>query len=339
MNTRNEWIIENPESEMYYTASDTVLDVVNNFNIRLYSAEGVSVNIDSISEQAIIQSHSNPLNEGKTDKKIHVTMNSVLKSGSLIEFDNEKWLCTSYVNSVGGAYKTARIDRCNYNLKFLDSDGHPTSRWCIVGDSTGTVDENNYLRLPAGKYSIKLPFYRNFSLKLDDRLMIDYDSTIPQVYKIEHIDKVTSHFGDNGVIELIVGQDQLDTEDDNVELMICNYYSRVSHTPPEPTGNYVSIEFSNDPILYFGSSSKTFYSKYYNLNNELLNPQPSSVWTVSLSDPSYISYVQQTIASDTSNIKLKILDERLIGMTITLGASSSDGTMIDSKTISVIPLG
>jgi len=116
MNVRKNWI--NTSSTDYHSVEDTIADVKNNYDIRrYYSAEGYSVKIDNITTQVIIQSHLNPLNQGNIDRKIHMPIESVVGTGSIIEWDSDYWIIVSSIDDLS-AYKSASMIKSNNTLSF-----------------------------------------------------------------------------------------------------------------------------------------------------------------------------------------------------------------------------
>lgn len=116
MNVRKNWI--NTSSNDYHSVEDTIADVKDNYDTRrYYSAEGYSVKIDNIITQVIIQSHLNPLNQGNIDKKIHMPVESIVSTGSIIEWDSDYWIIVSNIDDLG-AYKSASMVKCNNTLSF-----------------------------------------------------------------------------------------------------------------------------------------------------------------------------------------------------------------------------
>ena len=118
MDVRKKWI----SSDSNYSKEEIVSDVKENFDIRrYYSAEGKSVTIDNTTTQVIIQSHLNPLNEGKYDKKIHMPIETVVNTGSIVEWENNKWIIVSNIDNLQ-AYKTASMIKSNNTLQFYDQN-------------------------------------------------------------------------------------------------------------------------------------------------------------------------------------------------------------------------
>jgi hypothetical protein len=122
LNVRKNWI--SASSDDYFSVTDTITDVKDNYDIRrYYSAEGKSVKIDDITTQVIIQSHTNSLNEGKYDKKIHMPIETVVDTGSIVEWGSDNWIIVSNIDDLQ-AYKTASMVKCNNTLLFYDENSN-----------------------------------------------------------------------------------------------------------------------------------------------------------------------------------------------------------------------
>lgn len=132
MNVRKNWM--SASSNDYNSVVDTIIEVKDNYDVRrYYSAEGKSVVIDNITTQVLIQSHSNPLNEGKYDKKIHMPIETIVSTGSIVEWDNDYWIIVSNIDDIG-AYKSASMIKCNNTLNFYDKNSILYEIPCIVND-------------------------------------------------------------------------------------------------------------------------------------------------------------------------------------------------------------
>jgi len=106
MNIRKNWLSSDSD---YSPKEEIVSDVKENYDIRrYYSAEGKSVIIDSIETQVIIQSHSNPLNRDKIDNIIHMPIETLVHTGSIVEWEEDKWIVITNINDLQ-AYKTQKV--------------------------------------------------------------------------------------------------------------------------------------------------------------------------------------------------------------------------------------
>ena len=142
IDVRSEWIDTTPN---YYAKEETISDVKENFDIRrYYSAEGSTTIIDNITTQVIIQSHSNPLNEGKYDKKIHMPIETIVETGSIVEWESNKWIIVSNIDNLQ-AYKTASMIKSNNTFPFYDSSSTLHTIHCIVSKGLISLDEQKII--------------------------------------------------------------------------------------------------------------------------------------------------------------------------------------------------
>ncbi|MCK9576063.1 MAG: hypothetical protein M0R51_09065 [Clostridia bacterium] len=231
MNVRKNWI--SASSNDYNSVVDTIIEVKDNYDVRrYYSAEGKSVVIDNITTQVLIQSHLNPLNDGKYDKKIHMPIESIVNTGSIVEWESNYWIIVSNIDDIG-AYKSASMIKCNNTLNFYDENSILYEIPCIVGKGNVGLDENKFLSIPADENIVTCPNTTN-SLKIDEntRFILSDDA-----YSILGIDKISNV----GLLNIRIKEDQV-TEDDNLTLGIANYYSH-QHV-------YVVSILNNDATLY-----------------------------------------------------------------------------------------
>jgi len=142
MDVRKKWISSDSD---YSPKEEMVSDVKENFDIRrYYSAEGKSVTIDNTTTQVIIQSHLNPLNEGKYDKKIHMPIETVVDTGSIVEWEGNKWIIISNIDNLQ-AYKTASMIKSNNTIQFYDSTSTLHQIPCIISKGSISLDEQKII--------------------------------------------------------------------------------------------------------------------------------------------------------------------------------------------------
>ena len=154
MDIRKKWI---DDSSDYSSKEEIISDVKSNYDIRrYYSAEGESVKIDTITTQVIIQSHLNPLNEGKYDKKIHIPIETVVNTGSIVEWEGSKWIVVSNIDDIQ-AYKTASIVKSNNTLLFYDENSILYEISCIVGNISIGTDESTTITTVDNMVPLTLP--------------------------------------------------------------------------------------------------------------------------------------------------------------------------------------
>lgn len=206
-------------------------------------------------------------------KKINSLPSESFAIGDIVNWKNQHWLITS-VDCDDTVDISGEMYQCNYNLKFLDVDGHPASRYCFVENATQntsgikTTNAEVQMTLGAARYTIKLAFDAETILLIRDRrLLIDGIA-----YKITHTDRVSNL----GCIILTLGEDAI-CSDDNLTLGIANYYSEYNVPTTTPVASYVEIVYSGDAVLYVGSASKTFMPLFKTSLGVDITPTPTAL--------------------------------------------------------------
>ena len=109
-------------------------DAKRRFEMQKQSLEGKNALIDGISERIVVQNHTNPLNQSKYDKKLSFDIESKVRTGSIVEFDNKKWLVVSKIFDKQ-AYKVGSVLECINTIQ-LNKDGILYDIPYVVFDNT-----------------------------------------------------------------------------------------------------------------------------------------------------------------------------------------------------------
>jgi len=218
MNIRQEWLNTDNTSSQFYSAEETISNVKENFDIRRnYSAEGASVIIDGVECRALVQYFSNPLNQAKYDKELHVPMEISINTGSLVEYEGFDWLITGNVDDLQ-AYKSAGMVKCNNTLKFYNKTQNNIlyNIPCIIQNSNIKLDNDKFMFLPADEHILICSNNADSSnIDLNTRFILNDNA-----YSIIGIDNISNQ----GLLNIRIKDDQINS-DDNLDLSIANYYS------------------------------------------------------------------------------------------------------------------
>lgn len=112
MNIRTEWMTDKDYFGEDYNNNLLLDDGIARFNLQQQSLEGRDALIDGKEERIVVQNHTNPINQAKYDKKVSFPIGSSVHRGSLLEFDDKKWLLTSKVFDKY-AYLVGSVLECN----------------------------------------------------------------------------------------------------------------------------------------------------------------------------------------------------------------------------------
>lgn len=267
---------------------------------------------------------------------------AVVLAGMIKNYGSSKYLVTA-VDVDNEVNIRGKLEFCNYELKFLDSSGNPTSRWCCVENATKynsgvkTVGIDTKIEIGTNQFLVKLPYdsetaliNRVYSDGNDRRLLLDYGAVTPCAYKITQVDRVSYP----GIVCLTLTEDTR-SSDDNVTLMIADYYSRVSPTPSEPTYPACEITYLYEPVLEVGKGFKKFRSVFYDSEGATETVIP--VWNVNVSEPLLAEYILSESQDDY--VLLKATSELLVGRQVTLTLTNQAETVTASLILEVSSLG
>lgn len=321
MNTRVEWLDNDSSLDgLFYSKEETIESVKTNYNIRrYYSAEGITVLIDGIEERVIVQDHTNPINDKKTDKRMLVPIDTVSLSGSYVEYRNEIWIIVSNINIVDDAYKTCQIQKCNYTIKWQNEYGEILEYPCITSNRTFNQDQDKTITLGENQKSILLPWDENTSnLTVDKRMYIDRRNKTPYAI-INDIDTTTYNYGSKGLIYFVMEQ-SVSEHDDRDDLGVCNYKEKEIN--PIPLDFLLELNVSKDLII--GSTPSVFVPVLKN-NGEIVSSW-SVYWSFDFGDMDESKF---KITYDNYNCLIQVIDKNYKTVNKTLIVKCKD---LDSGT-------
>ena len=250
MDVRKKWI---DDGLNYYSKEETISDVKENYDIRrYYSAEGSPAIIDTIATQVIIQSHLNPLNEGKYDKKIHMPIETVVNTGSIVEWEGSKWIIVSNIDNLQ-AYKTASMIKSNNTIKFYDSTSTIHSIPCIISKGSISLDEQKIISTLDSEIAIQIS-----DTDITRQIEMNYVFRIGmRNYSVVNIDDITV----NGLLLIKMVYSEVEQVFPSYSLTILNGDSiQVNENDPLTINAQVKIDgviVSPTPNLIFSSNNIT----------------------------------------------------------------------------------
>ena len=179
-----------------------------------------------------------------TTKKVFSMPGATLPHGSIIDWDNSKWLVTE-VDAHHALYTEGRMRRCNYYLKWIDNNGNVIGRWCVVEDGTKyLIGEKSSDIMSIGDARIAVTIGKDSDtnkLHRGHRFLIDdMDSCEVLAYEITKPNKLFNVYNGKGVFRFIMNEVNL-TDNDNVDARIADYYS----WKPEPDTYESDIKVDN----------------------------------------------------------------------------------------------
>ena len=250
IDVRKKWI---DNSSDYSSKEEIIFDVKENFDIRrYYSAEGSTVTIDNTTAQVIIQSHLNPLNEGKYDKKIHMPIETVVNTGSIVEWENDKWIIVSNIDNLQ-AYKTASMIKSNNTLQFYSSTSTLHTIPCIISKGSISLDEQKIISTLDSEIAVQIS-----NTAITRQIEMNYVFRIGmRSWKVTNIDDITV----NGLLILRMVYSEVEQVFPSYSLTILNGSTiQVNENDQLTINAQVKIDgiiVSTVPNLIFSSSDIT----------------------------------------------------------------------------------
>lgn len=206
-----------PENLSYQTV--TVYDLEHEYNITsetmaaaAYTQEVAIINSDNSNEKSIISMPGEDIVDG-----------------SLIHWMNNYWLVTER-DANTTVYTHAKLIQCNYLLRWVSDKDVVCEQWCVIEDGTkyltGEYEDRNFV-VTRGDSRIAMTIARNgetVKLGRTNRFIIDdEDSPNPIAYSLTKPLKLGNSYNKQGVFKFVL-QEVTTTDDDNLELMIADYY-------------------------------------------------------------------------------------------------------------------
>lgn len=259
-----------------------------------------------------------------TDKEFELKFNSLpdefLNCGDIIFFNNLYWIVSS-INNESEITQSGKLTMCQYLLSWQNSDGNIIKRWCSISDASEKSDGINIGRLIDDlntRISVMLPYdSETAKIKTGKRFLIDInefdEDKIPNTYIVTKSVPTINTYGlskRNGTINIVMSGTQFNSDTDNKQLMIADYFIIETTTNLK---NKCSIEYKDDLYIKAGGTSKEFISHFFDENNKEVNTI-TPIWTVTVL-PEFEDYISHEIINNKLYITVKYL-KNIIGTQI-----------------------
>lgn len=287
MNMRNDWTVGDSEtfSDVFYNKEESIQSVKDNFDIRrYYTAEGYDIEINGVTERCLVQTSSNPLRELNDYRKIQCPITADVKRGYYVKYEGTVWIIDTNVANIDGAYLSTRMSRCQYLLRWQNSDGNIIEKWGYSSDQTKYSNGeygNNVITVGDNQYCILLPIDEDTKhLKRGMRFAVDFeDSDEPDIYKLSNR-KVNLnnelYFNRGGTMTITLSYDSLNrqvdrqvTLKDGRMVWICDFRS---------------TNIKNESTISFENNDKQMIASYQILGSEVLRCGIERTYTALFTD-------------------------------------------------------
>lgn len=307
------------------------------------------VDIDGIEQYVVIQDQNQNNNKDLSDDKYVLAENSSnMRVGSLISWDDEKWLVFTDEHKTIKSHRQSKIKRSNHVIKWTIGEqeicNNGEGYHAFVQNQTlytlGVSTSGNYSWIVNAKMMMYLPDNEESrKLGIGRRVFIGGN-----VYQVMFADNVSR----NGLINYLLEEDFVNKNYDNVELEVANYYGDANNNPNvEHTDENSSTENNEQPIESPDTNINTNTASL--LGSDSIKIGKSSTFTIDVKDSdgnivqddvidwtlSDVDGVATVVSQNLQSITIKISSNfDYVGSIITVFAKTASG-LIASKVIDI----
>ncbi len=249
-------------------------------------------------------------------KNVIAYPDSTFKIGDTVDCYDMKWLVTK-VDSNKQVYTIGEMSQCNLILKWQNSSGTVITRNAVAEKPSQTLDEGTVITTSDKKYSVKIPIdSETQNLHVGKRFLLEKANGIPLSYSLTSYDGISANYGQGGILNITLTQDEYNSTTDDADLMVADYFEPI----PEPTGA-ARITFTGSPSIYMGGSYKTFTGSFVDSEGVVI-PDVIPVWTWTCISGDESKY---EVINGGSTFKIKALYfPELIGLKVKINLDDSD---------------
>lgn len=195
----------------------------------------IDVDIDGETATVLI------LNKPDDSEKQIVVLRGAMHAGSIVRWDESYWLVmSSDKNDV--LYASGTMNRCNYVLKFKNSEGNLVQKHCIITDVTKyLIGEAWKSMMTIGDSRMSLAIPRDAdtaTIKRGTRFLIDDPIAVETcAYEITKPDRVTGVYDGSGIYKYLCREVNSSDSDNKAEL-IPNNEKYAPGTPGDENGGW-----------------------------------------------------------------------------------------------------
>lgn len=234
-----------------------------------------------------------------------------LSSFKYVKYKDDIWLIVSepFDNQL---YDKAVLYLCNYVLKWQDDKGKIHYKPCNIQNASqynSGIDETKQIRIGYDQIMVHISLDEETKyFPRDKRFFIDYNTKDPTPFQITRPDTVSYSFGKERTMHIVLTEDQFNPQRDNVDLMLCDYFT------PAETSKPVGITYAGNAEIRCGGTAKTFTA-------DTESKVEWSLKTLEIQD----GYI--TLTADNNKVKLKCANQKsLIGSSFKLICKVNDST-------------
>lgn len=223
----------------------------------------------------------------KDTKKCSVTVlpESTLHIGDLVWVFDEYWLCVElYYDEYGMSY--GELWMCNQLFIFQNHNNVIIKKYAILDDGSYTSGNDKAIKTSDNSFDCYISLdEESESLYIDKRLAIGVirnskGEEILEVGKINWIDVKSKNFGKGSHLMVFgIKDDAYSPENDNIEMMICDYKDTQTNNEEIPSDNVtgVNVKINGKPELRIGTT-RTYTIECVNSANDISGDLTAVMW-------------------------------------------------------------
>lgn len=247
-----------------------------------------------------------------------------IPKGSIIDWGNNgKWLVTKTSND-DELYQRNTMNRCNYVLRWQNENLDIIERDCVVSFPNipyiASSSEDKVVTVNVTKSLIKIPYDEETAkIKEDDRFFVTRSKVNPTPYEVENVDDVINIKDGVGYISISLKRTQINEQEDNKKLLICNYKKK-EEDKPITENNLKSVLVAKPKSIVIGFKGTVLTASFTNNDVVVDGVKPKWSFNCDFLDQLKLSYSED-------NMKLTISTDKvgLAGKSFTVNLESEDG--------------
>lgn len=183
------------------------------------------------------------------DEKLLTTFyETPFTSGGIVDWKNDKWMVT-LTDEMSDIYRRGAIRRCAAQIKWIDDDGRLIEEWVSFKmdlPANFGLEERKIVLFPNERRQLMLRLNDDTrKIVKDQRFILD-----GRAWNVMSLDRLSV----DNIMYLVLDEDQKILPDDNLELGVANYYSRLK--------NYSIKVLNEKPRMKLGTSYQIIAELY-----------------------------------------------------------------------------
>lgn len=240
------------DDEFWAYGQDGFQEVLDSFlgsNVLIYDK---TIHAEPQMVRAIVQNKTSDVYNSTTVRQILCNI-GILRCGQYVKHEGAFWMVSALPDN-NRIYEKAVLWKCKHTIRFISPLTGKIVEYPVYSTNStqyGTGEaEKTHMNVGEDQHLLYIP-YNEETILLDDqfRFIMDKRRDKPTVYRITRVDPVSYAVGneraEDGLIQWAVLEDQLNTEVDNPELMVADYYTKTPGGTEEAPGESAHITLTD----------------------------------------------------------------------------------------------